>query len=228
MNLAPASAAAAAAPTSPRPVSPEVELHEPAVLHNPVNAAPAGPAVLHNPFDAAPSEPAVLHNPFNAAPASPPPTTPASEPSEKPAGLKEQELLGELQTDEIWWHPKGLVKEDPTKPKKLIGLDQQLLKTVETCLNKKDLRYKDRMVEVMAAIEKINEQDVDPAVAEVADTVNWSHEEMQEEISRLRMLNALLNNNLAAWQLRGEHAEKDANNMAERLNNLLFHASRAR
>ena len=30
----------------------------------------------------------------------------------------------------------------------LIGLDQQLLKNVETCLNKKDLRYKDRMVEV--------------------------------------------------------------------------------
>ena len=29
----------------------------------------------------------------------------------------DQELLGELQTDEIWWHPKGLVKEDPTKPK---------------------------------------------------------------------------------------------------------------
>jgi len=183
-------------PSTPQtPLSPEAELHEPAVLHNPVSAAPAAPA------DA---------------------------PEVEPTGLKEQELLGELQTDEIWWHPKGLVKEDPTKPKKLIGLDQQLLKTVETCLNKKDLRYKDRMVEVMAAIEKINEQDVDPAVAEVADTVNWSHEEMQEEISRLRMLNALLNNNLAAWQLRGEYAEKDAHNMAERLNNLLFHASRAR
>merc|ERR1719187_692915 len=212
MNLAPA--AASAAPSSPRPVSPDVELHEPAVLHNPVNAAPA--------------EPAVLHNPVNAALVPPPPTTPANQPAEKPAGLKEQELLGELQTDEIWWHPKGLVREDPTKPTTLIGLDQQLLKNVETCLMKKDLRYKDRMVEVMEAIGKVNEQDVDPAVADIVDTENWSHEEMQQEISRLRMLNAHLNNNLAAWQLRGEYAEKDAHGMAERLNNLLFHANRAR
>jgi len=185
-------------PQSPiSPFSPEPELHEPAVLHNPVQAAPA-PAP-----EAAPAD-------------------------DVPTGLKEQELLGELQTDEIWWHPKGLVKEDPTKPKKLIGLEQHLLRDVEDCLKNKDLRYKDRMVEVMAAIEKINEQDVDPSVADVVDTENWSKDEMQEEISRLRMLNALLNNNLAAWQLRGEYAEKDAHNMAERLNNLLFHAARAR
>ena len=32
----------------------------------------------------------------------------------------------------------------------------------------------------MAAIEKINEQDVDPSVADVVDTENWSKEEMQE------------------------------------------------
>lgn len=143
-------------------------------------------------------------------------------------GLKEQELLGELQTDEIWWHPKGLVREDPTKPKKLIGLNNQLLTNVEACLNRKELRYKDRMTEVISAIEKINEHDVDPGVADVVDTENSTPEEMREEIGRLRMLNALLNNNLAAWQLRGEYAEKDANNMAERLNNLLFHANRAR
>ena len=34
--------------------------------------------------------------------------------------------------------------------------------------------------QVMAAIEKINEQDVDPSVADVVDTENWSKEEMQE------------------------------------------------
>lgn len=186
--------------TPQEPLSPGAVFHEPAVLHNPVEAAPAGAS----------------------------PTPPAADAADVPTGLKEQELLGELQTDEIWWHPKGLVKEDPTKPKKLIGLDQQLLNNVESCLNKKDMRYKDRMVEVIAAIEKINEQDVDPGVADVVDTENCSKEEMQAEIARLRMLNALLNNNLAAWQLRGEYAEKDAHNMAERLNNLLFHAARAR
>jgi len=200
MTLAPAT------PTSPTPpsdpLSPEVEFHEPALLHNPV----------------------VANQPFSA----PTPSAVPADDADVPVGLKEQELLGELQTDEIWWHPKGLVKEDPTKPKKLIGLDQHLLKDVEACLNKKELRYKDRMVEVMAAIEKINEQDVDPNVADVVDTENWSKDELQDEISRLRMLNALLNNNLAAWQLRGEYAEKDAHNMAERLNNLLFHTARAR
>jgi len=202
-------------PAPQTPVSPDAELHGPAVLHNPVNASPS-PAP-------APA--------FTVAPAPAPAVAPTAAPAANdnvPTGLKEQELLGELQTDEIWWHPKGLVKDDPTKPKKLIGLEQHLLKDVEDCLKRKDLRYKDRMVEVMAAIEKINELDVDPTVADVVDTENWTKNEMQEEICRLRMLNALLNNNLAAWQLRGEYAEKDAHNMAERLNNLLFHAARAR
>jgi len=235
--------------TSPE-MSPEIsedegELHEPAVPHEPVAAAsqlaiqlaPQPPqqqqqqqqpqSKVNKSLELQKSRPAVVPKGEYEAQV----RAEAEAKAEADAnadGLKEQELLGGLQTDEIWWHPKGLVKEDPTKPQKLIGLNQQLLNNVEACLNKKDLRYKERMVQVMAAIEKINEQEVDPDVASVVDTQNWTDEEMREEISRLRMLNALLNNNLAAWQLRGEHAEKDANNMAERLNNLLFHASRAR
>ena len=34
--------------------------------------------------------------------------------------------------------------------------------------------------QVMAAIEKINEQDVDPNVADVVDTENWSKDELQD------------------------------------------------
>lgn len=35
------------------------------------------------------------------------------------------------------------------------------------------------VLQVKDAIEKINEQDVDSEVADVADTENWSHQEMQ-------------------------------------------------
>jgi hypothetical protein len=42
-----------------------------------------------------------------------------------------QELLGELQTDEIWWHPKGLVKEDPTKPKSKLQLKVRFQQNVK-------------------------------------------------------------------------------------------------
>jgi len=213
------------------------------VAHEPVTAAPASSAPKSSSISmslkpATPSAAPVaapLAEPVNEPVADPEPIPPEITPAtsvpqtvtDKP-GLKEQELLGELQTDEIWWHPKGLVTEDPTKPKKLIGLDQNLLTDVEACLNRKDIRYKERMELVLAAIDKINSAVVNPSVAEVSDTANWSEEEMMQEISRLRMLNAVLNNNLAAWQLRGEHAERDANNMAERLNNLLFHAAKAR
>ena len=34
-------------------------------------------------------------------------------------------------------------------------------------------------MQVMEAIEKVNEQDVDPMVADAADTENWTKDEMQ-------------------------------------------------